>query len=40
MTSPYQVGSTAATPLGEAESQQGALKVMDFLVTRSLAEKK
>ena len=40
MTSPYQVGSTAAAPLGEAESQQAALKVMDFLVAKSAAEKK
>jgi thiol:disulfide interchange protein DsbA len=40
MTSPHQVGSAVNPPLGEADSQQGAFKVMDILLTRALAEKK
>jgi thiol:disulfide interchange protein DsbA len=40
MTSPYQAGSASNPPLGEAESQVAALKVMDFLVKKTLAEKK
>jgi thiol:disulfide interchange protein DsbA len=40
LTSPYQAGSTASPALGEAESQQAALKVVDALVAKSLAEKK
>lgn len=40
VTSPHQVGSAVTPELGEAESQQGALKVMDFLVARALADKK
>jgi thiol:disulfide interchange protein DsbA len=40
LTSPHQVGSAVNPALGEADSQQGVLKVMDTLVTRALAEKK
>ena len=40
VTSPHQVGSAVSPELGEAEGQQAALKVMDYLVARTLAEKK
>ena len=40
LTSPHQVGSAVNPPLNEAEGQVGAFKVMDFLVAKSLAEKK
>ncbi len=40
MTSPYQAGSTSEPQLGEVAGQQAALKVMDYLVARALAEKK
>jgi thiol:disulfide interchange protein DsbA len=40
MTSPFQAGSTSKPQLGEAEGQQAALKVMDFLVAKAQAEKK
>ena len=40
LTSPYQAGSTSQPPLGEAPGQVAALKVMDFLVAKAIAEKK
>lgn len=40
MTSPYQVGSAVNPALSEADGQTGAIKVMNFLVARALAEKK
>lgn len=40
LTSPYQAGSTVKPNLAEAEGQQAALKVMDFLVAKAQAEKK
>ena len=40
MTSPYHAGSTTKPPMNEADGQAAALKVMDFLVAKSLAEKK
>lgn len=40
MTSPYQVGSAVNPALSEADGQSGAIKVMDFLVARAVAEKK
>ena len=40
VTSPHQAGSAVTPELGEAEGQQAALKVMDFLVAKALAEKK
>ncbi|WP_426105328.1 thiol:disulfide interchange protein DsbA/DsbL [Massilia sp. TSP1-1-2] len=40
ITSPQQVSSAVTPPLGEADSQQAALKVMDYLVAKALAEKK
>lgn len=40
MTSPYQVGTAVNPALSEADSQKGAIKVMDFLVARAAAEKK
>ena len=40
MTSPSQSGEAAQAPLSEAQMQQSALQVMDFLVLKAKAEKK
>lgn len=40
VTSPFQVASAVNPPLNEAAGQQGALQVLDFLVAKTLADKK
>ena len=40
MTSPSRAGEAVKTPQTEAEMQQSALQVMDFLVAKAKAEKK
>ncbi|MGO4382193.1 thiol:disulfide interchange protein DsbA/DsbL [Pseudoduganella sp. RAF53_2] len=40
LTSPYIANHTATAPMSEAQQQQNALQVMDFLVAKAKAEKK